>query len=354
MWDLLLTGAYPVERIMRIADNDWKFRTLKRKRIGGRPIGRTTLFDMFTNPFYCGTIRRKGEYYPGTHLPMVTSEEYDKAQIILGRKGKPRPKSRTFDFTGLMKCGECGGSITAEEKTKLLKDGHTKYYTYYHCSKRIKDIKCHQKSKEGSFIEGFILSELEKLLIDEDFHKYAKQYLNELNDQELKDRGQVYENTEKAYKDTQKCLDRLTKAYYRELIDDEEFDKQRKELLVEKNKFKLQLDQVDERANQWLKLSHEAFDFTRYAIYWFKNGNTDRRKAIINKLGSNFILKDGNIAFELNNVLKIILQGKEKIKIEVARLEPEISNSYSYKTSQMLIKNQLWRDRPDSNRRPPQ
>ena len=354
MWDLLLTGAYPVERIMRIADKEWKFRTLKRKKIGGRPIGRTTLFDMFSNPFYCGTIRRLGEYYPGTHPPMVTLEEYDNAQVILGRKGRPRPKALTFDFTGFMKCGECGGSITAEEKKKLLKDGHMKYYTYYHCSKRKRNIKCGQESIQDTDIETYMLDELGRLEIDDDFVNYAKQYLNELNDQEIKDRGHVYGNTEKAYADSQRRLDRLTQAYCRELIDDEEFKRQQIELTAEKNKFKAQLDQVDERANQWLELSIEAFDFARYAVHRFKEGNSDVRKEIINKLGSNFVLKDKIISFELNNVLKIILQGKEKIKIEVARFEPEFSNFYSYKTSQTFEKIQLWRDRPDSNRRPPQ
>lgn len=356
MWDLLLSGAYSVKKIMRIANDDWKFRTIKRKKIGGRPIGLTTLFDMFSNPFYCGIIRRKGVYYTEDidHPAMITKEEFDEAQVILGRKGKPRPKSHDFDFTGFMKCGECGGSITAEGKTKILKDGSPKHYTYYHCSHRKKDTKCNQKSLDGTYVENYILDKLNKIEINDDFVNYAKQYLKELNEQEIKDRGQVYENTEKIYADTQKRLDRLTQAYLRELIDDEQFKRQQVQLTAEKNKFKSDLDHVDERANLWLKLSIEAFDFARYAVYWFKEGDSDRRKEIVNRLGSNFVLKDKIISFELDNVFNIILKGKEKIKMEVARFEPEISNSHSYKLS---IKDQLiplWRDRPDSNRRPPQ
>ena len=47
---------------------------------------------------------------------MITREEYDKAQAILGKKGKQRPKTREFAYTGTVRCGECGAMITAEAK----------------------------------------------------------------------------------------------------------------------------------------------------------------------------------------------------------------------------------------------
>lgn len=52
---------------------------------------------------------------------MITEEEFDRVQKLLGRKGRPRPKRHRFAFTGLMNCGTCGAMITAEEKIKHQK-----------------------------------------------------------------------------------------------------------------------------------------------------------------------------------------------------------------------------------------
>ena len=65
---------------------------------------------------------------------MITPEEYDKVQMLLGLRGRPRPKRHVFAFVGMMKCGECGLSITAESKTKFQKNGNVHNYTYYHCT----------------------------------------------------------------------------------------------------------------------------------------------------------------------------------------------------------------------------
>jgi DNA invertase Pin-like site-specific DNA recombinase len=118
MWELLLTGCYSPRQILDMATYQWGFRTKRRKRTGGKPLSLSTLYDIFSNAFYAGTITRKGVTYPGKHPPMVTFDEFDKVQAILGRPRLARPQVRTFAFTGLMRCGGCGCAITAEEHVK--------------------------------------------------------------------------------------------------------------------------------------------------------------------------------------------------------------------------------------------
>lgn len=129
IWDLLLEGV-PPHQISRIATE--KFGLRGRTRVA-KPVSMSTFYSLFTNPFYYGVVRRKGNFYQGRHNPMITEEEFWKAQEKLGRKGIPRPKSHTFAFTGLMRCGECGCSITAEEKV----NHYGSHYTYYHCTKSV-------------------------------------------------------------------------------------------------------------------------------------------------------------------------------------------------------------------------
>ncbi len=98
----------------------------------GKKMSRNTIYYIFTNTAYYGIFeypKGSGIWYKGTYKPLMTAEEYDKIQVISRQKGKPRPKTHIFAFTGLMECGECGASITAEEKIKRQQERqHTQIY----------------------------------------------------------------------------------------------------------------------------------------------------------------------------------------------------------------------------------
>ena len=87
-----------------------------------------------------------GELWPGKHQPLVSPELFDQVQMIINRRLRHR-HTRTwipFAFTGLMKCGHCGMSITAEIKMKQYLYGATQKFIYYHCSRRSKTTPCCQ------------------------------------------------------------------------------------------------------------------------------------------------------------------------------------------------------------------
>src|SRR5262249_22870511 len=98
MWDLMLTGRYTPPKILAIANQDWSFRTPLMRKSGGTPLSQSGIYKLFTNPFYAGMFAYNGQLYQGRHAPMVTLEEYDRVQVLIGRKGKPRPQRHHFAF----------------------------------------------------------------------------------------------------------------------------------------------------------------------------------------------------------------------------------------------------------------
>ncbi len=88
MWHLLLKGNHTAPKIVDIANEEWGFRTRKFRKQGGKPLSRSRIYKMFTDPFYCGLIRYKGRLYPGKHEPMVTADEFDRVQLLLDKKGR--------------------------------------------------------------------------------------------------------------------------------------------------------------------------------------------------------------------------------------------------------------------------
>ena len=167
MWDLMLTGNYTPPKIMEIANNEWGFRTRKFKRIGGNPLSKSGIYKIFTSLFYARIIQNKrtGVQYEGAHEGMVTMEEFDRVQVLLGKEGRPRPQRHQFAFTGAMRCGECGCFYTAEIKKKVLKSGGIREYTYYHCTRKTIKKQCNQR-------ENITLEDLE-VSIEQEIEKYT-------------------------------------------------------------------------------------------------------------------------------------------------------------------------------------
>jgi hypothetical protein len=103
-------------------------------------------------PIYYGPFeypRNSGQWYQGTHEPLITEELFRKVQERLKRDKIVR-ENREFAFTKLFTCGMCGSGITAQEKYKLLKDGTNAKYVYYSCSKS-RDRNC--KNKKITLVE---------------------------------------------------------------------------------------------------------------------------------------------------------------------------------------------------------
>lgn len=107
------------------------------------------------------------EIWGPDHTPIVTKEMFDAVQ----EQNKRRRHShyvfrRNFAYTKLMKCGLCGGSVTAEEKFKTLKDGSIARYVYYGCT-RSKDPDCKMLYiREDKLIEQ-LRDLVDKLSIDD-------------------------------------------------------------------------------------------------------------------------------------------------------------------------------------------
>lgn len=83
MWSLMLTGNYTPPKIARIASKKWGY-----KNPNGKPIGNSSIYRLFINPFYSGWFEYpngSGNWYKGNHEPMITRDEFDKVQVLLGR-----------------------------------------------------------------------------------------------------------------------------------------------------------------------------------------------------------------------------------------------------------------------------
>ena len=322
MWDLMLTGNYTPPQILKIANKEWKFKTRTTKRFVGKSLSRSGIYRLFTNPFYYGWYKYAGELYKGKHEAMITEDEFDRVQKLLGREGRPRAKEHRFAFTGLMKCGNCGAMITAEEKIKRQKNGNVHHYIYYHCTKR-KDENCPEKMIELKCLNAQIDALVKNLTISDKFKGWAIKYLHEIRQNEAQSNETVLDNKQKTLLQVIKQLDNLLLKYTSpeneggQFITDQEYQTLKNRFAKEKAALEDDLKTHGKVIEEWVELSERTFNFARYAQMWFAKGDMETRRAIFAALGSHLIVKDQKLNVELHPYFKVIFENLAQAEKEL-------------------------------------
>src|SRR3989344_64585 len=189
IFDFILHDHLTPVQVWRIAKEEWKMTTSQTKS-----VGRSTIYRMLTSPVYAGIFEYpvgSGEWHKGTHEPIITLEEYDNIQIILGKKGKPRQQKHIFSFTGVIRCGGCGGMITAQHATKRQKNGNIHRYIYYRCTKKI-NPNCSEKCVEESKLKEQIGKITKRINIPAGFNAWGLEKIKRDIYQELISKGEEY------------------------------------------------------------------------------------------------------------------------------------------------------------------
>lgn len=305
MWKMLLSGIYSPPEIRRMANEEWSYTLRPTRHTGGGPLGLSSIYRLFNNPFYAGYIRYKGELYKGNHEAIIGLEDFDYAQQLLGRKGKPRAGVNGYAFTGLIKCGACGCSIVGKTNSKFVKrEGRMVTYVHYHCTRKSEDRPCTQGNyTKLEALEREIDAELAKYTILPEFRDMALEILNRNHKIEIKERTKIYDTQQSRRGQIQKQLDSLIDMRTRNLLDDDEYTTQRARLKDTLLRVDEGLRSTEERAESWMELTEQAFNFATYARIKFRNGDLKAKRDILMSLGTNLTLKDQKLSLEPNEWL---------------------------------------------------
>jgi site-specific DNA recombinase len=330
MFDLMLTGRHSVSNILKTATNDWGLRNKRNKK-----VSISTIYRIFSDPFYYGLFeypKGSGNWHNGKHQAMITNEEFNKIQVLLGKGTmKQHPKTKEFAYTGLIHCGECGGAITAENKVKRQKNGNIHFYTYYHCTKR-KNPNCSQKTVRIEGLEEQILQKLNEIKIPDGFTEWAIEVLKEESKTEEQTHTRIVSNHQKAYNLIIKKIDGLIEMRANNEITIEEFTPRKSELNKEKTRLIELLKDQDQQIDDWLNKAEQLFDFAKSAKTKFENSSLKEKGNILYQLGSNLSLLDGKLSISLQKPLVHVENMVNIMSTDSGRLEPLNFSEYKQKT----------------------
>lgn len=326
MWDFFLTGNYTAAEINRIATDKWGL-----VGFNGKALALSSVYKIFTNPFYYGEFEYGGEVYQGKHKPMITVDEFDTVQSILGAAGKPRPKSKRLPFTGIVHCGECGAMITADEKRKKLKStGEYKKYLYHKCTKHKRGKKCTQKPITHKKFVKQINDALDEITIPDAFLEWAVHILKEQNIIEESDRNAIIKSLHKKHQAILKRIDNLINMYItpenqnRDLLTEKEYKSQKTALMKEKQQIEDEIRSTETRVDDWVSAAEQAFEFACNAKRLLAEGDAEQKSRVLRALGQNFIFKDGKLDIQMKKEFEVIREDMKSPELQKVRFEPAL------------------------------
>ena len=266
------------------------------KRKGG-VLSLTTVERVLTDRFYIGLFKYNGEVYQGTHKTFISKALFDNVQKQLSLNVRKTFQKRNFPFRGLMKCGECGASITSEEHVNHYKNGNSQSFIYYRCTKKLKP--CTQKFIRQEEID----SQLRKIVLDVAIPVgWLPKWEKLIENQEVKDRLNQESNSatlEKESESVDQKLNLLLDGFLDNTLDAETYKAKKNELFEKKLKIQEKIAQIRTTGSVWLEPMRELIEVSKNCgkIALAKN-NSDELASIGKNIGSNYFLTDRHLTAE--------------------------------------------------------
>lgn len=303
MWELMLTGTVRPSQIRAIANTKWGFRTRQFKRTGGQPLTASALYKIFSNPYYMGVIRlRSGGSFPGSHPVMVTREEFTRVQEILGRPGRPRPKRHEFAYTGLLRCGNCGASVSAEEHVKPS----GRRYVYYRCSWNRTGTTCREAAVPEAVLEAQIDRILSRLTIPDRVLDWILARVRQTLANEQARSDAARRMLEEALAAVRREAGNLLTLRLKELLPDETYMTRKREMDERERSLQARLAAPMRSRDELAELTASTFQFAARAAETFRSGTSVQRRMILEAVGLNSTLQDRKLRILLKNPFNLI------------------------------------------------
>ncbi|MBU6426909.1 recombinase zinc beta ribbon domain-containing protein [Patescibacteria group bacterium] len=293
---------------------------------------------------------------------MITKDEFDKVQKIMGRTSQPRPhklsQERLFAFTGLMRCGTCGCRITAQAKEKHCKNGNVHHYIYYNCTKKKYDTPCTERHLEVKNLHLQIKGILKDIKISEEYRDWAVKHIHEIRKNEAESDSIALKTKHKECEEVTQQLQSLTLNFTapgnkdRSLISDQEYQTLKSDLLKRKGILEDELKVKNKAVEQWAELSEATFDFACYAHIWFENGDENIKRAILACLGSNLIISGKKLTITYSSFFLSLIKARDAIEREIERARTSEKPMLTKQNRLSVPVSSLGLRRLDSNQRP--
>jgi len=184
-------------------------------------------------------------------------------------------------------------AITGEYKVKKQKNGNEHYYTYYHCTKKNKLIKCKEPCIRQEILDKQISSLLQKFSLKNDWVEELNKMLERDKTKTVQSFTAFVQETQSKIKEISAKLQRLLDGYLEQDIEREIYRTEKAKLLFEKKSLEEKITGLEQKRIGWIEPMREWIKEAENLPKIAKDSNLFAKKvACRNIFGSNLILQN--------------------------------------------------------------
>lgn len=269
---LYATGNYSLELL--------RLEMAERGLLGltGKPLVYDSIARILHNPFYMGLIHigKTNETFAGNHTPLVSKVMFDRVQAILAGRQYPRIEKHTFLFRRLVKCHQCGKSVTGETR---------KGHTYYRCHDRACPNVCVTEQQ----IDDHVAAQLQWLSFDERDIRDLRDLFEEQFVKLATSKAERHGHVERDIALLDQRLVRLTDMLIDETIDKATYDERKADILGKRQALRERLGS-DPELTYWHKIA-EKFGQAETAYLSYISANNAEKRDMVKLVSSDFSIQ---------------------------------------------------------------
>lgn len=302
-FELYASGKYNLETLTETMQ---KFGLRNSK---GNIIHLTAMASILHNPFYIGVMKIKGKTFQGNHEPLVSPKLFMKVQNILKGKTNTRIIKHDFLFRRRIKCVDCNYSIIGE-----IRKGHT----YYRCQTK----ECPTKSIREELIHELVKETLHQIK----FNSVEVKILNELLEQAQVNWSETQKGLEESIrlqnnKLTLK-LERLTDAYLESVIDKEQFEDKKGQILVEQQELRNKEVHIESQKEAIFKKAKNFLGLLKDLRKSFIIATIEEKRKILKFITSDLTIQGKNLLLTMQSPFNEISNRPDFLLGELKRDTP--------------------------------
>lgn len=297
----------------------------------GNPFGKNSIHDLLTNEKYAGVyvfnrasskdafgIRNNHANkntddlirVDGGMPAIVSKEDFAAVQEKMARNKKQPGAYKAKDvylLSGLIHCGECGHAMQGNSR---LGGRNKERYVTYRCGNRDRTHNCDNKEIRKDYIEAFVLSELEKRLLNDEAIPYLVHMLNEhlvaTNDVQAEELNRLCANLA----DTDKQIANIVAAITQGFVQNSFKDKMTE---LEEDKLRLEVRIQELRMKSTVKVLAE--DEIRRLFSVFKNFVAEKNIPECKKFINNYVEKVLVFHDRVEVTLKVAIENGDHLQL---------------------------------------
>lgn len=256
-------------------------------------VGQSQIEVMLHNPFYYGVMKYNGGLYPHKYEPIITKRTFDLVQQINDQRTNGKDKTDTkkvFTFNGILKCANCGCSISSYEQ---------KGHVYMRCTKAKPGVSCDQPHVSEAELLPQVTELLSKLTISETI-------LNKVLDVLKSEHDNIqlfYQNAIKQTRDEYNRLQRKLDTLYEDRLDGRitvaDYDKYVTKLKVEMDELDRKLVEFTNNDKSFVVTAEHLLRLASRAKELFESSQPQQKNKILRLLLANLTLNQKRLQLYL-------------------------------------------------------